>query len=164
VLPREDARDAVVLPADGGTLSFEELVSRLGANAAHRHQQRQATAQLARLFPGATFLPIRGNLGTRLRKLDEGQYDAIVLASAGLIRLEHRARISTVLPATACIPAPGQGIIAIEVRADDPRAAWSGRGHRRCAGESRTRSGTCSRHQTGRRLSNAHRCARGNCQ
>ena len=85
VLPREDPRDAVVLPANGGTLSFEELVSRLGANPRIGTSSVRRTAQLARLFPGAAFLPIRGNLGTRLRKLDEGQYDAIVLASAGLI-------------------------------------------------------------------------------
>jgi hydroxymethylbilane synthase len=123
VLPREDPRDAVVVPANGGTLSFEELVSRLGANPRIGTSSVRRTAQLARLFPGATFLPIRGNLGTRLRKLDEGQYDAIVLASAGLIRLEHRARISTVLPITACVPAPGQGIIAVEIRSDDRRVA-----------------------------------------
>jgi len=123
VLPREDPRDAVVLPANGGTLGFEELVSRLGANPRIGTSSVRRTAQLARLFPGATFLPIRGNLATRLRKLDEGQYDAIVLASAGLIRLEHRARISTVLPIAACVPAPGQGIIAVEIRSDDRRVA-----------------------------------------
>jgi hydroxymethylbilane synthase len=123
VLPREDPRDAVVLPAKGGTLCFEELVSRLGANPRIGTSSVRRTAQLARLFPGATFLPIRGNLGTRLRKLDEGQYDAIVLASAGLIRLERRARISAVLPITACVPAPGQGIIAVEIRSDDRHVA-----------------------------------------
>jgi hydroxymethylbilane synthase len=79
------------------------------------------TAQLSRLFPGARFLPIRGNLDTRVRKLDSGDYDALVLASAGLIRLQHHARISLALPVPACIPAPGQGIIAIEVRTGDAR-------------------------------------------
>ena len=122
VLPREDPRDAVVLPGgSGATLSFEELVSQLGATPRIGTSSVRRTAQLARLFPGATFLPIRGNLGTRLRKLDDGQYDALVLASAGLIRLEHRERISTVLPAAACVPAPGQGIIAVEVRSNDQR-------------------------------------------
>ena len=132
VLPREDARDAVVLPADGAkvrrrtdssdaTISFEELVARLGATPRIGTSSVRRTAQLARLFPGATFTPIRGNLGTRLRKVDEGQYDAIVLASAGLIRLDYRARISTVLPVPACVPAPGQGIIAVEIRSDDAR-------------------------------------------
>ena len=134
VLPREDPRDAVVLPADGAKvrrrtdsseslISFDELVSRLGASPRLGTSSVRRTAQLARLFPGAVFLPIRGNLGTRLRKVDEGEYDAIVLASAGLIRLQHRARISTVLPIPACVPAPGQGIIAVEIRANDLRVA-----------------------------------------
>ncbi|PYR80217.1 MAG: hydroxymethylbilane synthase [Acidobacteria bacterium] len=124
VLPREDARDAVVLPgADGVTLSFEELVVQLGATPRIGTSSVRRTAQLSRLFPGATFLPIRGNLGTRLRKLDDGHYDALVLASAGLIRLEQRARISTLLPPAACVPAPGQGIIAVEIRSADRRVA-----------------------------------------
>ena len=124
VLPREDPRDAVVLPASSkGTLSFEELVARFGERPRVGTSSVRRTAQLSRLFPGATFLPIRGNLGTRLRKLDDGEYDAIVLASAGLIRLEHRARISTVLPVPACVPAPGQGIIAVEIREGDQRVA-----------------------------------------
>src|SRR5205085_4871064 len=126
VLPREDARDAVVLPgADGVTLSFEELVVQLGATPRIGTSSVRRTAQLARLFPAATFLPIRGNLGTRLRKLDDGGFDAIVLASAGLIRLEHRARISNVLPVPACVPAPGQGIIAIEIRQGDEHVLGS---------------------------------------
>ena len=124
VLPREDARDAVVLPgADGVTLSFEELVVQLGATPRIGTSSVRRTAQLSRLFPGATFLPIRGNLGTRLRKLDDGHYDALVLASAGLIRLEQRARISTLLPPAACVPAPGQGIIAVEIRPANRRVA-----------------------------------------
>ena len=123
VLPRQDARDAVVLPGRTEPMPLERLVSRLGANPRLGTSSVRRIAQLARLFPGATFQPIRGNLGTRLRKLDEGQYDAIVLASAGLIRLEGQARISTVLPTAACVPAPGQGIIAIEIRSNDPRAA-----------------------------------------
>jgi hydroxymethylbilane synthase len=77
------------------------------------------TAQLARLFPGARFEAIRGNLDTRLRKLDEGGYHALVLAAAGLKRLARGGRISALLPPEACVPAPGQGIIAVEVRADD---------------------------------------------
>jgi len=132
VLPREDARDAVVLPAGGGAVrgradasdtkvTFEELVACLGSAPRIGTSSVRRTAQLTRLFPGAQFLPIRGNLDTRLRKLDAGDYDALVLASAGLIRLEHRARISTALPMPACVPAPGQGIIAIEARVEDDR-------------------------------------------
>jgi hydroxymethylbilane synthase len=134
VLPREDARDAVVLSAGGAgvrrrtdgtaaTMSFEALVSRLGGSPRIGTSSVRRTAQLSRLFPGARFLPIRGNLDTRLRKLDAGDYDALVLAAAGLIRLEHRARISAALPVPACVPAPGQGIIAIEVRDGDTGVA-----------------------------------------
>jgi len=123
VLPREDARDAVVLPGKSVELSFEALVSHLGEHPRIGTSSVRRVAQLARLFPGAAFLPIRGNLGTRLRKLDDGQYDALVLASAGLIRLGHRERLSAVLPAAACVPAPGQGIIAIEIRSGDDRVA-----------------------------------------
>ena len=129
-LPREDARDAVVLPVrhqegaetagvSGLDVPFDALLARLGSAPTIGTSSVRRTAQLARLFPGARFLPIRGNLDTRLRKLDGGGYDAIVLASAGLIRLNQRARISTALSTTACVPAPGQGVIAIEVRAGD---------------------------------------------
>jgi hydroxymethylbilane synthase len=134
VLPREDPRDAVVLPADGGqarphsgteqdAMSVGELMSRLGAAPRIGTSSVRRTAQLARLFPGAAFRPIRGNLGTRLRKLDAREYDALVLASAGLIRLQQRARISTMLPIAVSVPAPGQGIIAVEIRASDDRVA-----------------------------------------
>src|SRR5262245_24794690 len=123
VLPREDARDAVILPAGQVRLkadpTAEDLISRLGDAPRIGTSSVRRTAQLARLFPGASFLPIRGNLGTRLRKLDAGEYDALVLASAGLIRLQQRARISASLPIRACVPAPGQGIIAVEIRAKD---------------------------------------------
>jgi hydroxymethylbilane synthase len=126
VLPREDARDAVVLPAGGArdvSLSLEALVAGLSQGARIGTSSVRRTAQLARLLPHARFQPVRGNLDTRLRKLDAGDYDALVLASAGLIRLAHRARISAPLPIQACVPAPGQGIIAIEVRAGDDRVA-----------------------------------------
>ncbi len=99
------------------------VVARLGESPRIGTSSVRRTAQLSRLFPGATFRPIRGNLGTRLRKVDDGEHDAIVLASAGLIRLEHRARISSVLPVRACVPAPGQGIIAVEIREGDQRVA-----------------------------------------
>src|SRR4030095_12520970 len=58
-----------------------------------------------------------------LRKLDSGDYDALVLAAAGLRRLQHAHRISTALPAETCVPAPGQGISAIEIREDDQRTS-----------------------------------------
>jgi hydroxymethylbilane synthase len=63
-------------------------------------------------------VPVRGNVDTRLRKLDAGEYDALVLAVAGLKRLGHQARISVSIPHEECIPAPGQGIVAIQARLD----------------------------------------------
>jgi hydroxymethylbilane synthase len=122
VLPREDPHDAIVLPGDDAArFSLEEVTRTLGTSPRIGTSSIRRTAQLLRLFPGATFLPIRGNLGTRLKKLDDGGYDAIVLAAAGLRRLGRTDRISVTLPAGTCVPAPGQGIIAVEVRSGDTR-------------------------------------------
>jgi hydroxymethylbilane synthase len=124
VLPREDPLDAVVLPRRGsaaidGCVDADQLVATLGQTPSIGTSSVRRVAQLIRLMPGATFLPIRGNLDTRLRKLDAGDYDALVLAAAGLRRLGFASRISATLPVAACVPAPGQGIIAIEIRATD---------------------------------------------
>jgi len=169
VLPREDPRDAIVLPvrlkpdttADGQAAqdvasgfsrtttgvatgvasgfsrtttgmaadvasgfsrtlsSIEDLVCVLGQAPAIGTGSVRRIAQLSRLFPGARFTPIRGNLDTRLRKLDEGGHHALVLAAAGLRRLGFAHRISFALPAAASVPAPGQGIVAIEIREHD---------------------------------------------
>jgi hydroxymethylbilane synthase len=121
VLPREEPNDAIVLPGPPPeTLgSLEAIVAHLGQSPRIGTSSVRRTAQLTRIFPGARFLPIRGNLDTRLRKLDAGEFDAIVLASAGLRRLDRAARISATLPIPACIPAPGQGIIAVEMRSGD---------------------------------------------
>jgi hydroxymethylbilane synthase len=127
VLAREDPLDAVVLPVSGerpGCVAggVEALADTLGRAPSIGTGSVRRVAQLARLVPGARFSPIRGNLDTRLRKLDEGQHDALVLAAAGLRRLGFASRISLTLPATACVPAPGQGIVAIEIRGDDEAA------------------------------------------
>ncbi len=123
VLPREDPADAVVLPArsDRGeaTATIEDLVAQLGRSPSIGTGSVRRIAQLTRLFPGAAFQPIRGNLDTRLRKLDEGAHHALVLAAAGLRRLGFAERISFALPVEVCVPAPGQGIVAVEVRAAD---------------------------------------------
>ncbi|HTK28588.1 MAG TPA: hydroxymethylbilane synthase [Vicinamibacterales bacterium] len=125
VLPREDPLDAVVLPgggAAGGHVAIstvDDLAKRLGASPVIGTGSVRRIAQLTRLLPGARFVGIRGNVETRLRKLDEGGYDALVLAAAGLRRLGFGGRISFALPATACVPAPGQGIVAVEARRDD---------------------------------------------
>jgi hydroxymethylbilane synthase len=136
VLPREDPRDAVVFPvrlktdstedgvvfgSSGTVTTIDELVAALGQAPSIGTSSVRRIAQLTRLFPGARFTPIRGNLDTRLRKLDEGGHDALVLAAAGLRRLGFANRISFALPPAACVPAPGQGIVAGECRADDPR-------------------------------------------
>ena len=119
VLEREDPRDALVLPAsrmhgDAGDLQGLAAGARvIGTGSVRR------IAQLRALFPHAAFENIRGNLDTRLRKLDAGDYDLLVLAAAGLRRLGYSSRISTALPVEDCIPAPGQGIIAVEIRSDD---------------------------------------------
>jgi hydroxymethylbilane synthase len=120
-LPREDPRDAIILPRKA------EDTQLLAILASFERGQRQSigtgsvrrTAQLISQMPGAVFVPIRGNVDTRLRKLDEGQFDALVLACAGLRRLNLEKRISAALPVDRCIPAPGQGIIVVEARMDD---------------------------------------------
>ncbi|MEC5399165.1 hydroxymethylbilane synthase [Uliginosibacterium sp. H1] len=82
-------------------------------------------AQLHAAYPYIGVEPLRGNLDTRLRKLDEGRYDAIILAAAGLKRLGLGERIRSVLPAEQSLPAAGQGALGIEARADRPEvAAW----------------------------------------
>ena len=122
VLQREDPHDAIVLPAaTGQSMAMHEVVSALGRTPRIGTSSVRRVAQLLRLFPEARFLPVRGNLGTRLRKLDAGEYDALVLAAAGLRRLGRSDRITAMIPADACVPAPGQGIIAIEVRESDER-------------------------------------------
>ncbi len=121
VLPRENPLDAVVLCASHtcAATTVDELVSELGQSPSIGTSSVRRVAQLTRLFPGARFLPIRGNLDTRLRKVDGGEFDAIVLAAAGLRRLGFGSRISLTLPADACVPSPGQGIVAVEIRDGD---------------------------------------------
>ena len=74
--------------------------------------------QIARLYPSSRVIPVRGNVGTRLRKLDEGEYSALVLAYSGLERLGMADRISRVFTADEIMPSPGQGILACQGRAD----------------------------------------------
>jgi hydroxymethylbilane synthase len=122
VLQREDPRDVVVLPSGAARpATLAQLVAALGPQVRIGTSSVRRIAELTRLFPGASFLPIRGNLDTRLRKLDGDTYDALILAAAGMRRLGFVDRISFTLPEEACVPAPGQGAIAIEMRADDER-------------------------------------------
>jgi hydroxymethylbilane synthase len=101
---REDPRDAVV----GKKLADLPDGARVGTSSLRR------AAQLRQLRPGLQVESVRGNLDTRLRKLDEGQYDAILLAAAGLKRLGWGARIAEILPPEQMCPAVGQGALAIE--------------------------------------------------
>jgi hydroxymethylbilane synthase len=109
--PAEDPRDAIV----GGARSIEELPERacVGTSSLRRR------SQLLAIRPDLEVDELRGNVDTRLRKLAEDAYDAIVLALAGLRRLGRDAEASAVLDARAFVPAPGQGILALEARADD---------------------------------------------
>jgi hydroxymethylbilane synthase len=94
----------------------------LGANPRVGTSSVRRTAQLRSVFPHATFVPIRGNVDTRLRKLDAGECDVLVLAAAGVKRLGLEQRLSALIPVDVCLPAPGQGIVAVEIaERADPR-------------------------------------------
>jgi hydroxymethylbilane synthase len=107
---REDPRDVLVLP-EGKTEI--DLSLPVGTSSLRR------TLQIKELIPGAETAPVRGNVGTRLRKLDEGQYSALVLAAAGVKRLGLEARISRYFSTEEMIPAACQGILGIQTRAGD---------------------------------------------
>ncbi|MDO9403280.1 MAG: hydroxymethylbilane synthase [Polaromonas sp.] len=111
VLEREDPRDAFV---SSRYASLAELP--VGAVVGTSSLRRQVLLKAAR--PDLKILPLRGNLDTRLRKLDEGGYDAIVLAAAGLKRLGLESRIRCAFEVADMLPAAGQGALGIEVRAD----------------------------------------------
>ncbi|MCT9809766.1 hydroxymethylbilane synthase [Acidovorax sp. Be4] len=111
VMEREDPRDAFVSP---NYASLDDLP--LGATVGTSSLRRQVLLQALR--PDLKIAPLRGNLDTRLRKLDDGQYDAIVLAAAGLKRLGLGERIRTAFATDDMLPAAGQGALGIEVRAD----------------------------------------------
>jgi len=111
VLPREDPRDAFVSPRHA-TLQELPQGACVGTSSLRR------AAQLLALRPDLRIDPLRGNLDTRLRKLDEGQYDAIVLAAAGLKRLGLGERIASLFDTAQMTPAAGQGALGIEMRSD----------------------------------------------
>ena len=112
ITSREDARDAF-LSNRFGCLAELPNQSTVGTSSLRRQ------CQLLHLRPDLQVKNLRGNLDTRLRKLDEGDYDAIILACAGLIRLELDYRIGEKLSVDTICPAIGQGALAVEVRCDD---------------------------------------------
>jgi hydroxymethylbilane synthase len=115
VLEREDARDAFLSPHVAGFAALPQG-ARVGSSSLRR------SSQLLHLRPDLRMQALRGNVDTRLKKLEHGDYDAIVLAVAGLKRLGLASAITAILEPTLCLPAVTQGIIGIECRADDDAA------------------------------------------
>jgi hydroxymethylbilane synthase len=112
-LEREDAHDALVARPGVFLMSLPGS-ARVGSCAPRR------VAQIARVRGDLDFVPLRGNLQTRLDKLDRGEVDALILAAAGLKRLGLQERIAELLPYDVCLPAAGQGVIALESLSDSP--------------------------------------------
>lgn len=117
VLEREDPRDVLVVydGVDASTLDALPRGSRVGTSSLRRR------AQLLASRPDVEVAELRGNVPTRVRKVDEGHVHAAILAAAGLLRLGVRQRIDQFLDAPAWLPAPGQGAIAVQIRDDDDR-------------------------------------------
>ena len=112
VPPRLDARD-VLVARDGLTLGELPAGARVGTGSPRR------TAQLRALGLGMEVVPIRGNVDTRLRKVADGELDGVVLARAGLARLDRLDEVTEVIDPLQMLPAPAQGALAVECRADD---------------------------------------------
>lgn len=115
VLPRGDARDVLV---SRGGVSLQQLPK--GARVGSSSERR--SAQLRALRGGLDHRNIRGNVDTRIRKLDDGEYDAIVLAAAGLERLGLRHRVTSYFSPEEMLPSVGQGALVVECRANDQAA------------------------------------------
>ncbi len=114
---REDPRDVLVLPKGASGIDFSKPVG---------CSSRRRMIQFAKLYPQAKFEMIRGNVQTRLRKLDEGQYSATILAAAGLKRLGLAERISRYFSTEEMIPAAGQAILAVQGRAGEDYSCLDG--------------------------------------
>ena len=112
IMEREDPRDAFV------SNHYESLATMPAGTLVGTSSLRRQT-QIRERYPHLKIDWLRGNVNTRLRKLDEGEYDAIILASAGLMRLGFEQRIKLALEPEECLPAIGQGAVGIEVRSDD---------------------------------------------
>ncbi len=114
VLLRDDARDVLIAPA-GASLASLPRGARVGTSSTRR------VAQLRAARPDLTILPLRGNVDSRVRKQRDGEYEAIVIAAAGVRRLGLAGAIAEYLPCELMLPAPGQGALAVQCRADDHR-------------------------------------------
>jgi hydroxymethylbilane synthase len=116
VLVREDPRDCMVAP-HYATLDSLPAGARVGTSSLRRVMLLRAR------YPQLQITAVRGNVGTRLAKLERGEFDALIMAAAGLKRLGHFDRIREILPTAVFLPAPGQGALAIEIRAGDAETA-----------------------------------------
>jgi hydroxymethylbilane synthase len=116
IFRREDVRDCIV-SANGATLTHLRHGARVGTGSLRRQ------AQLRHIRPDLDVRDLRGNVDTRLRKVESGEYDAVMLAKAGLDRLGWSNRISETLSPDVCMPAVGQGAIAAECRLSDSEAS-----------------------------------------
>jgi hydroxymethylbilane synthase len=115
ILPREDPRDVFISPR-AGTLADLPHAARVGTSSVRR------SALIKRARPDISLALLRGNVDTRLRKLDEGEFDAIILALAGLKRLGIESRATRILEPDEWLPALAQGAIGVEIRADAAEA------------------------------------------
>ena len=114
--PREDPRDVLILPPGrSGSLATLPSGARVGTSSLRRR------AQLRAVRPDLEVLDLRGNLNTRMAKLDRGDYDAIILAAAGVLRLGWKDRVAEYLDPAGWLPAVGQGALAVVSRAGDER-------------------------------------------
>lgn len=117
VMTREDERDALVLPKGENALDLGKLI---GCSSKRR------ALQLRALYPGCMVAPVRGNVLTRLEKLDSGQFGALVLAAAGLKRLSLEGRITRLFSPEEMLPAACQGVLALQARAEFDRSVLLG--------------------------------------
>src|SRR5262245_17727989 len=118
---RESAADVVVVSGERRSGSGKDLISLIPARARVGTGSLRRCAQLLHVRPDLRIADVRGNVDTRLRKLDGGEFDALVLAEAGLRRLGLEERITGVLPFSVMLPAVGQGALAIECRAGEAK-------------------------------------------
>lgn len=121
-LAREDPRDVLILPAGSAARGLDAVTAALGRSPRVGTSSVRRRAELRPIVPHASFVAIRGNVETRLRKLDAGECDVLVLAAAGVTRLALEDRVSAYLPVELCVPAPGQGIVAVEMADAGPPA------------------------------------------
>jgi hydroxymethylbilane synthase len=121
ITERADARDALLIRPD--IERFFSTLDTLPQDAVVGTSSPRRTAQLKNLRPNMVVKDLRGNIDTRISKLDNGDYDAIILAAAGLMRLGLEHRISNMIRPREMLPAIGQGALAVEVRSDDTATA-----------------------------------------